>query len=172
MDKQVINFLELNGFTKSVTPKGNTLLSNDKCTVHKSIDEQYVIINNDGDKLYSEDLNIYWLIGCLTYNGYMDKNYKQLNEEMNNNSYKITYSKVLDIIRDELEPFTNDDDLLYNDEPNFIYLSDDLLMDDIDKYELANHLEKYVTKKINIKDIRNWDTIDDVVKYVMTNFKF
>jgi acyl carrier protein len=171
MYKEVINFLELNGFKKSTTPKGNIILSNESCTVHQSIDEQYIITNNQGDKFFSNDLNIYWLIGCLTYNGYMDKNYNKIVDKKEFKSYNITYQKALDIVRDELEPFVDNDDLLYNDEPIYIYLTDDLYMSNIDKYELSDHLDKYLSSTISMKEIESWDTIDDVVKYVMKNFK-
>ena len=73
--KPVIEFLEKNGFVELI--KGD--YGNSKCIVN--IGERYYTIINaaNNDKMYSQNLNIYWLIGVLTYYGYMDKNYKQLN---------------------------------------------------------------------------------------------
>ena len=51
-------------------------MANDRCNVVFETDH-YAVANNQGDVMYSEDMNIYWLIGMLTYHGYMDKNYKQ-----------------------------------------------------------------------------------------------
>ena len=72
---EVREFLKVNEFKKD---KKN-IYSNNKCSV--VIGDRYYIITSaeNGSKMYSEKLNIYWLIGVLTYYGYMDKNYKQLN---------------------------------------------------------------------------------------------
>ncbi len=75
--KDVIEFLEKNGF--ALTEPIFSVYSNYKCEIiiHK---DHYTVINRDG-MLYSTDLNIYWLIGVLTYYNYMDKNYKtQINK--------------------------------------------------------------------------------------------
>jgi len=50
--------------------------SNNICNVIINENDGYyeIIINNVG-AVYSNDLNIYWLIGLLIYNGYMKKNY-------------------------------------------------------------------------------------------------
>ena len=73
--KEVIGFLKANGF-KKIEPGSYV---NDICNVVIR-DGQYAVSNNNGDAVYSKDLSIYWLIGVLTYYGYMDKNYKQLNK--------------------------------------------------------------------------------------------
>jgi hypothetical protein len=68
--KDVIKFLKLNGFKKIETNS----YANDRCNVVLEKDS-YAVANNSGDAMYSKDLNIYWLIGVLTYYNYMDKNY-------------------------------------------------------------------------------------------------
>jgi len=73
------DFLEKNEF------KYDNLCSwtNDKCTVNVSTEyECYDIIMVDGiygwsGRMYSKYLNIYWLIGVLTYYGLIDKNYNK-----------------------------------------------------------------------------------------------
>lgn len=70
--KPVIDFLKLNGFKKM--EKGS--YANDMCNV-KIEEYGYAVADNDGGTVYSEGFNIYWLIGILTYLGYMDKNYNQ-----------------------------------------------------------------------------------------------
>lgn len=71
----VIKFLTENGF-ESFGTSGNTF-KNDKCIVTINIElEYYSVANKDNERMYSPDLNIYWLIGVLTYYGYIDKNYK------------------------------------------------------------------------------------------------
>lgn len=69
--KEVIKFLELNGFTK-VEPD---VWANDLCSVHIDKDN-YAVANNAGDTMCSRDHSIYWLIGVLTYMGFMNKDYK------------------------------------------------------------------------------------------------
>ena len=69
-----IEFLKANGFKRS---KKNVYFNN-KCSIMINRGN-YGVMNNDWDTMFSNDLNIYWLIGVLTYYGYMDKNYKQLN---------------------------------------------------------------------------------------------
>lgn len=168
MDKQVINFLELNGFTKSITPDNNILLSNDMCTIHAN-NTQYIIINNTGYSYYSIDLNIYSLIGYLTYNGYIDKNFL-LPDKFNKheNMDNIIYTKAKDIVMDELEPFI---DYIITDEPQHIYLSDDLKMEDFELYMLSHHLDKYLTTNIPDTEIKLWDNVDDIIKSVMKYLK-
>lgn len=61
MNKAVIDFLEKNGF-KCIEKDSYT---NSKCTV-SCHDDGYIIENENG-AMYSSDLNIYWLIGFLTY---------------------------------------------------------------------------------------------------------
>ena len=71
----VITFLKLNGFTKH---KDGTLSNNKiKIVINK---KNYTLRSNDGTEMYSNDLNIYWLIGVLTYYDLIDKNYKTLNK--------------------------------------------------------------------------------------------
>jgi hypothetical protein len=71
--KSVIDFLLLNGFT-CIEP--NSYINN-YCNIIIN-EEYYTIIDKNNEVMISRDVNIYWLIGCLTYYGYMDKNYKQL----------------------------------------------------------------------------------------------
>lgn len=66
----VISFLVRNGFTKV----SDTEYKNDKCSV-SILDDYYHIFDGEYD-MYSDNLKIYYLIGLLTYNGYIDKNYK------------------------------------------------------------------------------------------------
>ena len=73
--KDLIKFLVANGFKK--VEKNS--YANDKCNVVIT-KNFYEVSNNDGETMYSNNLNIYWLIGVLTYYGYMNKNYKQLNK--------------------------------------------------------------------------------------------
>ena len=80
---------------------------------------------------------------------------------------QLSYVSALDIVRDELEPFVDTDDILYNGNPEYVYLEDDLLMTTLDKYELGTHLDKYLCKNIDGKVIDKWETIDDVVKDVV-----
>ena len=70
--KDVSDFLILNGF-KKIT---NTEYSNDKCKV-SFYDGYYEVLNDEGS-VNSEDMNIYWLIGYLTYYDFMDKNYGKM----------------------------------------------------------------------------------------------
>lgn len=74
------DFLEKNGFKLH-----DNLYSwiNGKCTVNVYSEHGYYDIimfaGNYGEsgRMYSNDLNIYWLIGVLTYYGLIDKNYNQ-----------------------------------------------------------------------------------------------
>jgi hypothetical protein len=72
MGHPAIEFLKRNGFRQ----KGvlENVLTNDKCEV-RIYDAQYEIEDERG-VLYSDNLNIYWLIGALTYRGFMNKEYK------------------------------------------------------------------------------------------------
>ncbi len=70
--KDIIDFLVKNGFTK----KKKNEYKNKNCKV--IINEKlgiYELIDNNNGVMYSHDLNIYWLIGVLTYRGFMSKNY-------------------------------------------------------------------------------------------------
>ena len=70
--KTVKSFLEKNGFEII----DNDKLSNNACVVY-FLDEHYCISHNGFD-YYTPDLTIYTLIGYLTYNNLLNKNYKNL----------------------------------------------------------------------------------------------
>ena len=70
--KDVIAFLKKNGFKRIE----KNSYANNMCNVVIS-KTGYEVANNNGDTMYSENLQIYWLIGMLTYYGFMDKNYNQ-----------------------------------------------------------------------------------------------
>ena len=61
-----------NGFSEVEKNK----YSNDLCTVYVVINntESYYVVEDGEGSMYSETLEIYWLIGVLVYNGYI-KNY-------------------------------------------------------------------------------------------------
>jgi len=69
--KYIIDFLQLNGFER--TEKSSYV--NDLCNVVIENDH-YAVANNVGATQYSSDLNIYWLIGVLTYYGFISRMYK------------------------------------------------------------------------------------------------
>jgi len=70
--KDVKEFLLNNGFKQK--DRTNRYV-NEVCSV--SIEDNYYVVSNDNaDVMYSNGLNIYWLIGVLTYYGYISKNYK------------------------------------------------------------------------------------------------
>lgn len=70
--EKVFDFLEMNGFENIV---GN-IFFNGKCYVE--IEEKYYKVSDKEDNaMYSNDHNIYWLIGVLTYYDYIGKNYFQ-----------------------------------------------------------------------------------------------
>ena len=83
--QDIIDFLTLNGFTYTKDDKHN--FTNSKCHIIVHIDESdydgglvsYYTVQTSEYFTHSPDLQIYWLIGYLTYYGYMDKDYKQLN---------------------------------------------------------------------------------------------
>jgi len=69
-------FLELNGFAKQVNTQqlvADIFRKNDNYVF--VYDSYYTIRNYEGD-VSSDNLNIYWLIGYLTYYNIIDKNYK------------------------------------------------------------------------------------------------
>jgi len=72
MKNKIALFLERNGFERI----GEDSYSNEHCNVLIE-DYGYAVANNRGDTMYSDSFNIYWLIGVLTYYGYMNKNYKK-----------------------------------------------------------------------------------------------
>jgi len=69
----VVNFLINNGFKKD--PHDSNTFINKHCNITLT-GYCYDIVTNDGDFISSDDYNIYWLIGYLTYYGYINKNYK------------------------------------------------------------------------------------------------
>jgi len=68
--KPIIEFLKRNGFEKIEAGS----YANNICNVVIK-NNSYAVSNNNGDAMYSKNLNIYWLIGVLTYYGYINKNY-------------------------------------------------------------------------------------------------
>lgn len=79
----VVEFLRRNGFIEKVpTFDGPTILYTKTCEV--SINEKtYSIdyrLHGGLYTAYSDNLNIYWLIGFLTYNNLMSRDYKKPNE--------------------------------------------------------------------------------------------
>jgi len=67
----VAPFLKKNGF-KWIYVRH---YSNEKCEIH--INKNNYTVLSEGCLIESEDLNIYWLIGYLTYYDLIDKNYKK-----------------------------------------------------------------------------------------------
>lgn len=66
----VVQFLKRNGFEKT---EPNSY-ANNMCNIVIT-DVVYEVADSEGGIMYSNDLNIYWLIGVLTYYGYINKNY-------------------------------------------------------------------------------------------------
>jgi len=71
---EVGEFLKANGFATA----SESVYVNGKCNVIFNT-TYYEIIDREGNAMYTESISIYALIGILTYCGFMDKNYKQLN---------------------------------------------------------------------------------------------
>lgn len=67
-------FLEKNGFDGD---NDGYLFYSEGCRVCINSHYYSVLFYNDRTTMYSPDLNIYWLIGILTYYGLIDKNYNQ-----------------------------------------------------------------------------------------------
>lgn len=74
--QDVIDFLILNGF---IQEKFN-ICSNDSCDVIINEDSYQIYDKKEMTTMESTSLNIYWLIGALTYFNYMNKNYKLIGE--------------------------------------------------------------------------------------------
>jgi len=70
--KDVIDFLKRNGF-EEIEP--NSFVNDRGCNVVIE-DKEYAVADTEGYVDYSNDLNIYWLVGYLTWRGFIDKNYK------------------------------------------------------------------------------------------------
>ena len=68
--KSVEPFLLKNGFSK-MEPCS---YANNLCNVVIQ-DNCYTVANNQGDVMYSENHNIYWLVGYLTWMGFINLNY-------------------------------------------------------------------------------------------------
>lgn len=66
-----IPFLEINGFEKME----ENSYANEFCNVVIT-DDGYEVADNQGYTMYSTDLNIYWLIGYLIYNKFINANFK------------------------------------------------------------------------------------------------
>jgi hypothetical protein len=71
----VIEFLLRNGFEYIE----ENSYANAYCNVVLEKDH-YAVADNMGGTVYSYNLNIYWLIGTLTYNGFINKNYNDLSK--------------------------------------------------------------------------------------------
>lgn len=65
----VIGFLERNGFE----PLGDEVWSNGVCKVYWG--NTYTVEDVEGGTMHSTNLNIYWLVGVLTWRGLIDKDY-------------------------------------------------------------------------------------------------
>lgn len=75
--KEEIKLLKLNGFKKIK----KDIYSNGKCNIKINTPYEfnkynYTIIDKQGNSMITENMNIYWLIGFLTYYRYIDRNYK------------------------------------------------------------------------------------------------
>lgn len=68
------DFLEKNGFTSD--NEGYFFYSK-TCRVTINSDYYSVLFYEDFKTIHSVNLNIYWLIGVLTYHRLIDKNYNQ-----------------------------------------------------------------------------------------------
>ena len=75
--KPIIDFLLANGFIKAYKNEYINLI----CSV--KIKPGRFIIGDSKGETHTKDLNIYYLIGFLTYHGYIKKDYKQLNQKEN-----------------------------------------------------------------------------------------
>ncbi len=73
--EEVKKFLLLNGFI-TVTENDVYLKSGEDQDAFIRIHDNCYAIQFNGGVMYSVDLNIYWLIGVLTYYNIIDKNYK------------------------------------------------------------------------------------------------
>jgi len=66
-------FLENNSFYKL----GHNVYDSAHCCVTIWDDYIEILDYKENGTMHSNDLNIYWLIGVLTYNGWMRKEYNQ-----------------------------------------------------------------------------------------------
>jgi len=73
----VERFLDRNGLKLDDKPTLTyKMYKNDKCEVILWKDHYEIYNVEEEGTVYSSDLNIYWLIGYLTYYNLIDKNYK------------------------------------------------------------------------------------------------
>ena len=71
--KETIGFLEINGLKKV----DNNTYANNLCKVIVDMEKRvFQVVDEEGWTMYIRDLNMYWLIGLLTYNAFIDQNYK------------------------------------------------------------------------------------------------
>lgn len=71
----IFNFLGENHFRKIKGEKNK--MQNNSCIITLTSDGYEVFDKKTASTVYSNNHNIYWLIGYLTYYGHMDKEYKQ-----------------------------------------------------------------------------------------------
>lgn len=82
--EEAIEFLKLNGF--SLAKWSDNTYCNPFCCIIVTKSKFEVYNAKTAAYMCNKDLNIYWLIGVLTYHGHLDKNYKQLNNQKSNNA--------------------------------------------------------------------------------------
>lgn len=70
LENEIGGFLERNNFKKVSSKQWQ----NDFCVVAIS-DNCYIITHGYGDTVFSSDHNLYWLIGYLTYNEFLSREY-------------------------------------------------------------------------------------------------
>lgn len=75
IQKYVVDFLLNNGFERIHDTKYSIKHRKKICKVIINTDHYEII--SDGGHMYSKDLNIYWLVGLLTWYEYIPKNYKK-----------------------------------------------------------------------------------------------
>jgi len=72
--KDIHDFLKHSGFDQT----SENSFTNSKCKVtiigNNTASAHYEVKTEEGS-MYSNDINIYWLIGVLTYYNYIDRNY-------------------------------------------------------------------------------------------------
>ena len=76
MENEVIEFLKKNGFKADPDYFEDKLFYNDLCEVNIYEDCYRVHSNIFRGSMYSTNLEIYWLIGVLTYYKLMNRNYE------------------------------------------------------------------------------------------------
>ena len=71
--KYISPILKKNGFKKIA----KRTYSNKKCTVVINKKESYYAVTDEEGTVFSPTLEIYWLIGYLTWNDLIDKDYEK-----------------------------------------------------------------------------------------------